>query len=73
MAETHKLSEEEKSPPSQHLEAVLKDEERHDRPVYGIDEAHQKKVMYCPVHFLSENLSDYSTVGGGSIFVSYPS
>lgn len=51
MAETHNLSEEEKFPPSQHLEAVLKDEERYNRPVYGIDEAHQKKVMYCPVHF----------------------
>lgn len=37
---------EEKPSPVQHLESIrLEDGKNDERPVFGIDEAHQKKVM----------------------------
>ena len=47
MTETSDHSMEEKPSPVQHLESIrLEDGKNDERPVFGIDEAHQKKVMY---------------------------
>ncbi|OJJ54233.1 hypothetical protein ASPSYDRAFT_50269 [Aspergillus sydowii CBS 593.65] len=46
MTETSDRSMEEKPSPVQHLESIrLEDGKNDERPVFGIDEAHQKKVM----------------------------
>jgi hypothetical protein len=50
MAGTQERSIEEKFSPAQHLESVQLEEGRKDNgPVFGIDEAHQKKVMYVAI------------------------
>lgn len=49
MAEKSDRSMEEKHSPVQHLESIhLEDGKSDNRPVYGIDEAHQKRVMFGP-------------------------
>lgn len=48
----------EKVSPAQHLEAVQLEEGKDGRPVFGIDEKHQRKIM-CVCLFFPTELTDW--------------
>jgi hypothetical protein len=76
MAETREHSTEEKVSAADHLESVQLEKGKDDgAPVFGIDEAHQKKVMcvtFCYANLTAGLTKFCSAPGDGLTFVFCP-
>ena len=84
MATTHTSSLDEKASGAEHLESIQLEDGKHDiqndnvkrEPIYGIDEAHQKRVMYVDYPILISRATaanENPELVGALTFVFFPS